>query len=274
MDVSVSSQESDVTMNGRERELLDESMFSQGSEAMVDDGPPSPHAPPPEVAPPLLPPVPGQIGLALCTPLTDERLASYRVPARTPDCGTNCISCTLLLLGWINRSIADSETDRCVLAVQGEAPHVSFDEVLEAVRRWNPFYYGRRVHIDMLNTTQVGVDAGTLQLVLTQVPPGYGCFFVYGGPSQTHVVVLRRLPDGTPELIDPQRGSAVLSRFTPSEAFRTQHGIVLEENYYAVRGEEHILATMVEQAALFEYFPTREEAAARMLFKVVTYITL
>lgn len=244
--------------------------------AMVEDTPEPdrPYSPPPAVAPPIQLPIPGQTGLALCAPLTDEKVAAYRVPSGTAECGTNCIVCTLLLLGWISREDAETETGRCVLAVRGVAPFISFEEVVEAVRRWHPYYYGRLVNISMQLTGEIGVRAGSLQSVLSQVPPGYGCFFVYGGPTQTHVVVIRRLPDGTPELIDPQRGSAVLSRFTPSEAFRRQHGIILEENYYSVKGEEHILATLVEQAALFEYFPTREEAAARMMFKIVTFTTL
>lgn len=266
----MNSQTSDVTMNSNPM-VDDEPVLPP---YMEDDEPPLPHVPPAHLAAPTVPPIPGQTGLALCTPLTDERLAAYRVPIRTPECGTNCITCTLLLLGWISRDAADRETERCILAVRGETPHVSFDEVLEAVRQWNPYYYGRRVNIQMLNTNSVGVQTGILQTVLSHVPAGYGCFFVYGGSDQTHVVVLRRLIDGTPELIDPQRGSAVLSRFTPSEAFRTAHGINLQENYYSVRGEEHILATMVEQAALFEYFPSREEAAAQMKFAIVVFTTL
>ena len=259
----MNSQESDITMDGRRE-----------NGAMMVDVPERPYSPPAAVAPPIHPPIPGQTGLALCAPLTDERLSEYRIPSGTAECGTNCIACTLLLLGWISREDAEKETGRCILALSGVTPHISFDEVVEAVRRWHPYYYGHRVQIGMLLTGEIGVRAGTLDAVLTQVPPGYGCFFVYGGPTQTHVVVIRRLPDGTPELIDPQRGSSVFSRYTPSDEFRAAHGINLQENYYSVRGEEHILATMVEQATLFGYFPTREEAFARMMFKIVTYTTI
>lgn len=270
--MDLSSQESDRRMDvdANDGGPMEEDIPSSLDTTM--GGPSSPR--PSEIAPAMSPPIPGTTGLALVAPLTDERLASYEVPDDTWKCGTNCMTCCLRLLGWISRTTANFETERCIRAVAGEVPYTTNTDVAAAVQEWHPNYYGHPIRISVFGLPVQGVYPGVLNSVFSELPNGYGCFFMYGSGEKTHAVVLRKRPDGTPELIDPQRGLRVYSQYTPFQEVGAPQIITLTTNYYSTTGEENILRTIVEQATLFGYFPTREAATAGMKYITFTYTLL
>jgi hypothetical protein len=187
------------------------------------------------------------------TPLSDFEIDDYVMPTLTPQCLSNCVSCCLLLLGWITPTQAEEMTQQCIVNRSGS----STVEIVQLFRSLHPIYYGREIHYN--------VTKATLSRILETLEPRFAMVLMYGTPMTCHVAVIRKLSDGTPELIDPQRGSKVDVRYTPIGM------VTLKDDYYSVKGYQAIQDTIVRQSLLFGYYATQSEANASIEYSCITY---
>jgi hypothetical protein len=192
--------------------------------------------------------------------LSEQRVADYIQPegTRNPKCGAgiNCIFCTLKMLGVYSSKL--EKTGVTCGPRYAEGKPITLEELLPSIKEAIKDVTGEDHEFKF--ETVVGDPSGPLAALVSNLHPQEACFFIYGRAGVgSHAVVLRRGPDDVLELIDPQRGLADIGKasgFTGERA--AELGLEVKPNYYRVRGEKAISDVIIEQSALFKYWPTKE----------------
>ena len=170
--------------------------------------------------------------------------------------GLNCMFCTLKMLGVYSPEI--EKMSLTCSARHAEGKPIKAKELIPAIKEAVKAITDEEHEFKFDVIT--GDPTGPLTALVADLKPQEACFFIYGrNGNGSHAVVLRRGSDGVLELIDPQRGQADIGKefgFTAAQA--AELGLEVKSNYYRVRGEEKITTVMIEQSALFKYWPSKE----------------
>jgi hypothetical protein len=191
--------------------------------------------------------------------LSESQIAAYQQPVGTRDmqcgAGLNCMFCTLKMLGVYSPEIENMSLTCGPRHAEGKPIKAKelIPYIKEAVKGITDEEH------DFKFDVMTGDPTGPLSALVADLKPQEACFFIYGrNGNGSHAVVLRRGSDGILELIDPQRGQADIGKefgFTAERA--AELGLEVTPNYYRVRGEEEITTVMIEQSALFKYWPSK-----------------
>ena len=192
--------------------------------------------------------------------LSESQIAAYEQPVGTLDmecgAGLNCMFCTLKMLGVYSPEI--EKMSLTCSARHAEGKPIKAKELIPAIKEAVKAITDEEHEFKFDVIT--GDPTSPLSALVADLKPQEACFFIYGrNGNGSHAVVLRRGSDGILELIDPQRGQADFGKefgFTAARA--AELGLEVKSNYYRVRGEEEITTVMIEQSALFKYWPSKE----------------